>query len=61
MNIFFSTFESVAMLLFIGVIGFWMEKHDFKSIADFQGKLCREGINNPELYERLQYIIALSK
>ena len=38
----------------------WMEEHKFKSLNDFCGKLGQEESDQPELYERLQYIKALS-
>lgn len=38
----------------------WMAKHNFDSIADFRGKLSQEESEYPELYERLQYIKALT-
>ncbi|MDA3867811.1 MAG: dihydroorotate dehydrogenase-like protein [Salinivirgaceae bacterium] len=34
----------------------WMDKQSFKSIKDFQGKLNYEKINNPEMYERSQFM-----
>ena len=37
----------------------WMDRHGYKSIEDFQGKLCQENIEQPEVYERNQYIKAL--
>jgi dihydroorotate dehydrogenase (fumarate) len=36
----------------------WMEKHGFAGIEDFRGKLSQEGSEQPELFERLQYIKA---
>lgn len=38
----------------------WMKKKDYKTISDFRGKLSLSHIKNPELYERLQYIKALT-
>ncbi len=37
----------------------WMDKHNFKSINEFRGKLNQLGSENPEAYQRLQYIKAL--
>lgn len=37
----------------------WMQRHKFKRIEDFQGKLSRENIDNPAAFERSQYIRAL--
>ncbi|MEW5818474.1 MAG: dihydroorotate dehydrogenase-like protein, partial [Spirochaetota bacterium] len=37
----------------------WMERHNFKKIDEFCGKLCQEQSENPEQYERSQYIKAL--
>ncbi|MBI9103637.1 MAG: dihydroorotate dehydrogenase-like protein [Spirochaetales bacterium] len=37
----------------------WMDKKGFSSIADFNGKLCQESSDNPEIYERNQYIKAV--
>ena len=34
----------------------WMAKHNFKTINDFRGKMSRDSSNQPEYYERLQYI-----
>ncbi len=34
----------------------WMENHEYKSINDFQGRMCREASHRPEHYERQQYI-----
>ena len=38
----------------------WMERKGYKSISDFQGKLSQSASDNPESYERLQYIKALT-
>ncbi|MBN2738628.1 MAG: dihydroorotate dehydrogenase-like protein [Spirochaetales bacterium] len=38
----------------------WMNKNNFPSVADFQGKLASENIDNPEFYERAQYIRAIA-
>ncbi len=37
----------------------WMEKHGFSTIADFRGRLSQAKSEDPESYERLQYIKAL--
>ena len=37
----------------------WMMKHDFDSIDQMRGMLSQMQSDNPELYERLQYIKAL--
>ncbi len=38
----------------------WMERKGYKSISDFQGKLSQSASGDPESYERLQYIKALT-
>jgi len=38
----------------------WMEHHHYQKIADFRGSLSLSKQKNPELYERLQYIKALT-
>lgn len=37
----------------------WMERHSFAAVSDFQGMLCQERSEDPELYERAQYVKAL--
>ncbi len=37
----------------------WMEKHGFRSIEDFKGKMSQESSDRQDYYERLQYIKAL--
>lgn len=37
----------------------WMDKNNYNSIADFKGKLSQGESENPEFYERFQYIKAL--
>lgn len=37
----------------------WMAAHNFKTLADFRGRLSQAHSEKPELYERLQYIKAL--
>ena len=36
----------------------WMDENGFGSIADFNGRLCQEVSENPEAYERTQYMKA---
>jgi dihydroorotate dehydrogenase (fumarate) len=38
----------------------WMDRHDFLSIEHFRGRASRIASHNPEAYERLQYIKALT-
>ena len=38
----------------------WMERKGYKSISDFQAKLSQSNSDDPESYERLQYIKALT-
>ena len=38
----------------------WMKKHGFQSIDQFRGRLSQANSNEPERYERLQYIKALT-
>ena len=40
-------------------IELWMEKHSFGALADFHGKLCQERSDDPQSYERAQYVKAL--
>jgi dihydroorotate dehydrogenase (fumarate) len=37
----------------------WMKKHQFESVAQFQGRLSQKESEQPESYERLQYVKAL--
>ena len=37
----------------------WMKEHGFRSINDFRGKLRQQTAEDPEAYERLQYIKVL--
>ncbi len=37
----------------------WMEKQHFSSISDFCGMLCQENSDNPEAYERSQFVKAI--
>ncbi len=37
----------------------WMKRHQFESVAHFQGKLSQKESEQPESYERLQYVKAL--
>jgi dihydroorotate dehydrogenase (fumarate) len=34
----------------------WMDRHGYRNIEEFRGKMCQEASGNPALYERLQYI-----
>ena len=36
-----------------------MNKKNYSAISDFKGTLNRENIDNPEFYNRVQYIKAL--
>ena len=38
----------------------WMEKNHFQTLNDFRGRLSLSQIKNPEMFERLQYIKALT-
>ena len=38
----------------------WMDSHGLQTIEEFRGRLSRIGSHNPEAYERLQYIKALT-
>ena len=38
----------------------WMGEHRFTSVEQFRGKLSRSKSENPEAYERFQYIQALT-
>jgi dihydroorotate dehydrogenase (fumarate) len=38
----------------------WMKDQGFKTITDFRGKLSREKSENPAVFERFQYIKALT-
>jgi len=44
----------------LGEMEDWMKKHNFETLSDFRGKLSQKESDRPELYERLQYIKALS-
>lgn len=39
----------------------WMNEHNYDNIDEFRGKLSKGDEDEPELYERLQYIKALNK
>lgn len=41
-------------------LGAWMDRKGYQSIPDFQGKLSQSQSGEPESYERLQYIKALT-
>jgi dihydroorotate dehydrogenase (fumarate) len=34
----------------------WMEPHNFKSIDDFRGKLSQKNVENPAVFERVQFM-----
>ena len=38
----------------------WMKRHSFNSVEEFRGRLSQAGSEQPEAYERLQYIKALT-
>jgi dihydroorotate dehydrogenase (fumarate) len=38
----------------------WMTRHKYDRIEDFRGKFCQEESEHPEVYERSQYIKALT-
>ena len=42
-----------------GTIEAWMERKEYASIADFKGKLCQESSDDPDIWERSQYIKAV--
>lgn len=37
----------------------WMEKHNFESVSDMQGKMSQLNCPNPEAFERAHYILTL--
>ncbi len=39
----------------------WMEKKEYKSLADFRGKLSRKNMKDPFTYQRAQYVDILMK
>lgn len=39
-----------------GAVGSWMDKHGFKSLEEFRGRLSRANTVNPMVYKRAQYI-----
>jgi len=41
------------------IIENWMERKNYSSISDFSGKLCQENYENPDIWERSQYIKAV--
>jgi len=40
----------------LSVLESWMDKHDFKSIADFNGRMSIKETDNPAAYERVQFM-----
>ncbi|MDD2563682.1 MAG: dihydroorotate dehydrogenase-like protein [Salinivirgaceae bacterium] len=47
---------SVQIKLILKELEQWMEKHNFKTIADFKGKLAQSNTVNPASYERVQFM-----
>lgn len=43
----------------LNVLSDWMTRHSYDTIEEFQGMLCQEESENPEIYERAQYVKAL--
>lgn len=43
----------------LNVVTEWMDRHNFSSIDQFRGRLSREQSENPEIFERAQYVKAL--
>ncbi|MBN1686580.1 MAG: dihydroorotate dehydrogenase-like protein [Spirochaetales bacterium] len=43
----------------LNVVVEWMDRHNFARLDDFVGMLSQEELENPELYERAQYVKAL--
>ncbi len=41
------------------VVTEWMDRHNFASVDDYRGMLCQEELDNPEEFERVQYVKAL--
>jgi dihydroorotate dehydrogenase (fumarate) len=39
----------------------WMDQKNYKSLADFRGKLSRKNLKDPFAYQRAQYIDILAK
>ncbi len=39
----------------------WMEKHQYRTLADFRGKLSRKNLKDPFIYQRAQYVDILAK
>ena len=48
--------EKIALIL--DELNAWMKEHDFEDVESMRGKLSRMNSENPELYERIQYIKA---
>ena len=42
-------------------INIWMKMHSFESINDFKGKLSQHNIENPAVFERVQFMKLYSK
>ncbi|MBT3274009.1 MAG: dihydroorotate dehydrogenase-like protein [Spirochaetales bacterium] len=43
----------------LSVVSEWMDRHGYASLEDYKGVLCQEESENPEIYERAQYVKAL--
>jgi dihydroorotate dehydrogenase (fumarate) len=39
----------------------WMDRHQFKNIEEFRGKMSLKNIENPASYERVQFMKHYSK
>ena len=37
----------------------WMEKNEYESVSEFQGRMSQHGVPNPEEFERINYIRVL--
>ncbi len=44
----------------LDVVGAWMDRHGYGTIEEFEGKLAQEHMSDPSLWERSQYMKALS-
>ena len=41
---------------FISELSLWMEKNKYEYISDFRGQMSQEKLQNPEIYERTQFM-----
>ncbi len=57
-TIYLHGFEQITKIL--DELGNWMDKKGYSSLADFRGMLSLSQRKDPEMYERLQYIKALT-